>query len=55
MSRNPFLANSILWASAILASAIMKAPVFLTLILLPGLAATALFATGRRNRTEACL
>ena len=55
MSRNPHLANAILWASAIIASAIMRAPVFLTLVLLPSLATTAIFATRRRNRPEACL
>jgi hypothetical protein len=42
-------------ASAIIASAIMKAPAFLTLVLLPSLATTVLIATRRRNRTEACL
>ena len=55
MSRGPFLANWILWASAILASAIMKAPVFLTLVLLPSLAFTALFSTRPGNRARACL
>ena len=55
MSRGPFLANSILWATAILASAIMRAPVFLTLVLLPSLAFTALFSTRPRVRARACL
>jgi hypothetical protein len=55
MSRGPFLANSILWATAILASAIMKAPVFLTLVLLPSLAVTALFSTRPGIRARACL
>ena len=34
------LANSILWAAAILSAAILKAPIFLTLIILPVLAFT---------------
>ena len=33
----------------------MKAPVFLTLVLLPSLATTALIATRQKNRREACL
>ncbi|HEY0794932.1 MAG TPA: hypothetical protein VGD64_04050 [Acidisarcina sp.] len=45
------IASSILWASAVIASAILKAPTFLTIILLPMLAFTSLTsiqAIGRR-------
>jgi hypothetical protein len=35
MNRSLILTNSILWAAVILASAILDAPVFLTLVLLP--------------------
>jgi hypothetical protein len=39
MKRQLVIANSLLWAAAILASAQVKAPTVLTLILLPCLAA----------------
>ena len=37
MKRQPVIANSLLWAAAIIASALLKAPPALTLILLPNL------------------
>jgi hypothetical protein len=39
MKRQFVIANSLLWAAAIIASALVKAPDLLTLILLPGLGA----------------
>jgi hypothetical protein len=42
MSRKHFTSNAILWAAAILASAIVGAPPVFTLVLLPGLATSAL-------------
>ena len=39
MKNQRVIANSLLWAAAIVASAITKAPPMLTLILLPSLAA----------------
>ena len=37
MKRQLVIANSLLWAAAIIASALLKAPPLLTLILLPNL------------------
>jgi hypothetical protein len=37
MKRQLAIANSLLWAAAIIASALLKAPALLTLILLPNL------------------
>ncbi len=54
MNRKPYLANSILWASAIIASAIMHAPAFLTLVLLPVLASTALVTTRSKSGATPC-
>jgi hypothetical protein len=45
MSRNHFLANAILWAAAIVASAAVGAPSLLSTILLPALAACSLLVT----------
>jgi hypothetical protein len=45
MNRKHFVANAILWAAAILASAIVQAPPYLSVGLLPGLAAAALLVT----------
>ena len=44
MNRKFIIANSILWAAAIIASAILGAPVSLTTVLLPSLAACSLLA-----------
>lgn len=51
MSRNPFIANAILWAAAIVASALVHAPSVLSTILLPVLAAGSLLLTRPRSRT----
>lgn len=45
MNRKQMLANAILWAAAIAASAVLDAPTFLSLILLPCLAVCSLLAT----------
>lgn len=52
MSRKTFIGNAILWASAIIASAIMDAPLSLSTILLPSLAATALLITFPAHRVS---
>lgn len=54
MNRKSYLANAILWASAIIASAILGAPAFFTLVLLPVLASTALVTTWSRAGTAPC-
>lgn len=41
MNKQVQLANSLLWASAIVASAVFEAPAALTLLVLPSLAAAA--------------
>jgi hypothetical protein len=41
MTKQVQLANSLLWASAIVASAVFQAPAALTLLVLPSLAAAA--------------
>jgi len=53
MRKHYVLANAVLWAAAILAAA--KAPVFLSLILLPMLATLSLLTAGPdacRNRSD---
>ncbi len=56
MNREVVIANSILWAAAIVASAILHAPTFLTLVLLPSLATCSLILARRRSRvgTRVC-
>jgi hypothetical protein len=49
MTRKYVLANSFLWASAVIASAIMHAPTPLTLLVLPTLATTAVILSPRRT------
>jgi len=44
MKKQMAVTQSILWAAAMIAAAIMKAPVFFTIVLLPVLAATSLVA-----------
>ena len=44
MSRKLFTSNAILWAAAIIASALVGAPPVFTLVLLPSLAVSALLA-----------
>jgi len=50
MNRKYFIANAILWASAIIASAIVDAPVVLSAILLPTLATCALILTRDKSK-----
>jgi hypothetical protein len=54
MDRTHHLANAVLWASAIVASAILGAPAMLSLLLLPSLAACALVVTRPRSEAGAC-
>ncbi|HEV2682430.1 MAG TPA: hypothetical protein VGV14_18145 [Rhodanobacter sp.] len=51
MRKRYMLANALLWAAAILAAAILKAPNFLSLVLLPLLATLSLLMVG----PDACL
>ena len=53
VNRNHFIANAVLWASAIIASAIVGAPSVLSIILLPSLATCSLLLTWpKRKRAE---
>jgi hypothetical protein len=45
MNRKHLIVNAILWAAAILASAIVGAPTVLSVVLLPALAIVSLLAT----------
>jgi hypothetical protein len=54
MNRRDVIANSILWAAAIVASAILHAPLFLTLVILPTLATSSLVLARRRPPTIDC-
>jgi hypothetical protein len=54
MNRRDVYANSILWSAAIIASAILHAPMFLTLVLLPTLASSSLLLARRQARTRDC-
>lgn len=54
MNRKYILANSILWATAIIASAIVGAPTVLTLILLPALATASWLASLPRYSANNC-
>jgi hypothetical protein len=54
MNRKYYIANAILWASAIIASAILEAPTALTLILLPSLATFALVVTRPNAPASEC-
>ena len=50
MRKQHVLANAILWAAAIIASAVLAAPNFLVLVLLPLLATLSLLSAGRDAR-----
>lgn len=54
MTRKHFTSNAILWAAAILSSALVGAPPVFSLVLLPALATSALLATRpvRSDRTS---
>jgi len=49
MNRKHVIGNSVLWAAAIITSALVGAPTVLTLVLLPGLATTALLVNGSKQ------
>lgn len=49
MNRKYFVANAVLWAAAIVASALVRAPVYLSVGLLPILAAAAVLVTWPRS------
>ena len=48
MNRKYLIANGILWAAAIIASAIVGAPTVLSVVLLPALAIISLLVTGSK-------
>lgn len=54
MNQGAFLANAVLWAAAIIASALVGAPVYFTIVLLPALATSALMVTRTRRRATGC-
>lgn len=54
MSRKHYIGNAILWAAAIIASALLGAPPVFTTILLPSLATCALLITRPQSRTAPC-
>jgi hypothetical protein len=54
MNRKHFISNAVLWAAAIIASAIVGAPSFVTTVLLPALAASALLVTWPKSRASEC-
>jgi hypothetical protein len=48
MNRKHLIVNGILWAAAIIASAIVGAPTVLSVVLLPALAVVSLVVTGSK-------
>lgn len=50
MSRFQYLSNAVMWAAAIIASALVGASPFFTTVLLPTMAATALILTWPKSR-----
>ncbi len=54
MNRKHYIGNAILWAAAIVASAIAGVPPMLSALLLPGLAATALLITWPKSGNVDC-
>lgn len=54
MNRQIYLANAVLWATAIVASAMLGAPTMLTLLALPSLATCALVVTRPKSRLVEC-
>ena len=54
MSRKLVISNAILWAAAILTSALVGAPPILTTILLPSLAVSALMVTRPKTAIAEC-
>jgi len=49
------LSNAVLWAAAIIASAMMKAPSTLTLMILPTLASVSLIYAVARSQKPVCV
>ncbi len=54
MSQKHVVVNAVLWASAIIASAILRAPYFMSVILLPSLATISLLLNRQIRRTYEC-
>lgn len=54
MSRRYYVSNAMLWAAAILTSALVGAPPILTTILLPSLAVSALMVTRPKPAISEC-
>jgi hypothetical protein len=54
MNRQLYVANAVLWATAIVASAMLDAPTMLTLLVLPSLATSALGVTRPRSHVAEC-
>ena len=54
MNRKFVITNSILWATAIIASAIVGAPTVLSLVLLPGLALISIVTTETKVGAVKC-
>ena len=54
MSEKYVVVNAILWASAIIASAILGAPYFMSVILLPSLATISLLVNRQARHTYRC-
>jgi hypothetical protein len=54
VNRKLYIANAILWAGAIGASAILGAPTFLTLVVLPSLASCALVVSCPQSTNPSC-
>lgn len=54
MNRTYAVTNAILWASAIIASAIVDAPIVLSAVLLPTLAVCSLLAPRLKSQASEC-
>ena len=54
MNNKYFIGNAILWAAAIIASALLRAPVALSIIILPVLAVCSLAAIRPRSAGSEC-
>ncbi|MCU6434846.1 hypothetical protein LPB67_13805 [Undibacterium sp. Jales W-56] len=55
MNRPSLIINSVLWAGAIIASAIVGAPSLLSTVLLPALAIMSLVLTEQKPKTVKCV
>ena len=54
MDRKHFYVHAVLWATAIIASAIVGAPRYFSVFLLPSLALIAMIITWPKTRTDRC-